>query len=99
MNKKNLSIFHFSHFPLFPLSIFHENLFFSLCRHPDKSSDPSAESKFVEIKQAYELLVDPDRRKLFDQHGITNEDANYHKRPDYSQYGRFATDPFEDLFG
>lgn len=71
-----------------------------LYRHPDKNSDPLAEPKFVEIKKAYELLADADRRNLYDSRGITNEDAfisrNNH---DYSQYGRFATDPFEEFFG
>lgn len=68
--------------------------------HPDKSSKPNAETKFVEIKQAYELLADTDRRKAFDLHGITNEDSHlYRDQHDYSQYGRFAPDPFEEFFG
>lgn len=75
-------------------------LVFVFFRHPDKSSDPLAESKFVEIKKAYELLSDTERRSAFDLHGVTHEDAfasrNSH---DYSQYGRFASDPFEEFFG
>uniref|UniRef100_A0A182W7L1 DnaJ homolog subfamily C member 10 n=1 Tax=Anopheles minimus TaxID=112268 RepID=A0A182W7L1_9DIPT len=60
--------------------------------HPDKSKDPDAETKFVEIKQAYELLA-------YDQHGITNEDAVLERnRPHYSNYGRFH-DPFEHFYG
>ncbi|XP_058820805.1 dnaJ homolog subfamily C member 16 isoform X2 [Topomyia yanbarensis] len=67
--------------------------------HPDKSDHPEAETKFVEIKQAYELLSDSERRKAYDLHGITNEDAYlYKERPDYSSYGRFP-DPFEQFFG
>lgn len=69
-----------------------------LSRHPDKSKHPEAEAKFIEIKQAYELLSDSERRKAFDMHGITNEDY-YRQRPDYSGYGRFAPDPFEEFFG
>lgn len=72
----------------------------SFFRHPDKSDDPMAETKFVEIKKAYELLSDNERRNAFDLHGVTHEDAfasrNGH---DYTQYGRFATDPFEEFFG
>lgn len=69
-------------------------------RHPDKSDDPLAESKFVEIKKAYELLSDNERRNAFDLHGVTNEDAfNMRNNHDYTQYGRFATDPFEEFFG
>lgn len=72
----------------------------SFFRHPDKSNSPEAENKFVEIKQAYELLSDSDRRRNYDLHGITNEDAHIYKdRPDYSQYGRFSFDPFEEFFG
>lgn len=69
-------------------------------RHPDKTSDPIAESKFVEIKKAYELLADNDRRNAFDLHGVTHEDAFASRaNHDYSHYGRFATDPFEEFFG
>lgn len=70
------------------------------CRHPDKSDNPKAEEKFVEIKKAYELLADAERRKAYDLHGITNEDAKILKGShDYSNYGRFAPDPFEEFFG
>lgn len=65
--------------------------------HPDKSDDPAAEARFVEIKQAYEILSDPERRKLFDQHGITDEDSARQKR-DYSYYNRFSMDPLDELF-
>lgn len=68
--------------------------------HPDKSSDPDAEQRFVEIKQAYELLADADRRRAYDQHGVTSEDSHiFREQHDYSHYGRFAPDPFEDFFG
>ncbi|XP_035912827.1 dnaJ homolog subfamily C member 16 [Anopheles stephensi] len=67
--------------------------------HPDKSKHPEAETKFVEIKQAYELLSDTDRRRAYDQYGITNEDAVLDRnRPDNSNYGRFQ-DPFEHFYG
>lgn len=62
-------------------------------RHPDKTSDPTAESRFVEIKQAYELLSDPDKRYKYDQHGITDFDT-----PKIQEYTRFQTHPFEDFF-
>ncbi|KAM3961733.1 dnaJ homolog subfamily C member 16 l(3)80Fg [Aphomia sociella] len=68
--------------------------------HPDKNENPNAESRFVEIKQAYELLSDTERRQAYDLHGITNEDDHlYKQRHDYSQYARFSNDPFEEFFG
>lgn len=54
----------------------------------------------MQINKAYELLADSDRRSAFDLRGVTNEDAFIRKNgPDYSQYGRFSTDPFEEFFG
>ncbi|CAF0712902.1 unnamed protein product [Brachionus calyciflorus] len=40
--------------------------------HPDKNPDKSAEVKFREIVEAYEVLSDPDKRKTYDQQGDTN---------------------------
>lgn len=78
-------------------------LFVVLCidsRHPDKNDDPSAHEKFVEIKKAYELLSDTERRQAYDTRGITNEDAFIPRgQQDYGRYARFANDPFEEFFG
>lgn len=64
--------------------------------HPDKNPSPGAEAKFIEINQAYELLMDPERRRLFDTTGQTEEQPNFRKQHDYSSYRRF--DPFDDIF-
>jgi chaperone protein DnaJ len=45
--------------------------------HPDVNpNDKSAEAKFKEISAAYEVLGDPDKRKLYDQHGANWEAAH-----------------------
>lgn len=61
--------------------------------HPDKAGDQMTE-KFVEIKQAYELLSDTERRKRYDLKGITEE--NYDGSNEYN-YQEFKFDPFDDI--
>lgn len=45
--------------------------------HPDKNTDdPDAEQKFVEISNAYDVLIDPDKRAKYDQFGESAFDPN-----------------------
>ncbi|KAK0635913.1 hypothetical protein B0T17DRAFT_63420 [Bombardia bombarda] len=38
--------------------------------HPDKNpNDETAKDKFVEVSEAYEALIDPESRKVYDQYG------------------------------
>ncbi|XP_041451721.1 dnaJ homolog subfamily C member 16, partial [Drosophila obscura] len=68
--------------------------------HPDKNQVPGAEEKFVEIKKSYELLSDSNRRRIYDRHGVIDEDSHYlQQKHDYSGYDRFASDQAEDIFG
>ena len=47
--------------------------------HPDLNLDPESQAKFIEVNTAYELLSDPDRRRSYDNHGITEDSPNFRK--------------------
>lgn len=68
--------------------------------HPDKSDgDEEASRKFKQVAEAYEILSDPDKRKAYDNRGMSGaRDAGFQgfeaNRDIYQQYG----DIFGDLF-
>lgn len=37
--------------------------------HPDVSKEPDAEAKFRDVSEAYDVLIDDDKRKLYDVYG------------------------------
>ena len=59
--------------------------------HPDKNKAPDAQDKFVKLTKAYELLSDPERRRMYDNHGVTEDSPNFNKKHDYSQYNRLIS--------
>lgn len=62
--------------------------------HPDKNpNDPTAKDKFVEVSSAYEALIDPELRRIYNQHG--HEGVERHKESGGAAHR--AHDPF-DLF-
>jgi DnaJ-domain-containing protein 1 len=36
--------------------------------HPDVSSEPNAQEKFIQINEAYDVLKDPEQRAMYDEH-------------------------------
>ena len=70
--------------------------------HPDVNKSPDAEAKFKEINQAYSVLIDKDKRSLYDQFGHGAVDGTWGteennsentSNPNESNYA-----PYEDLF-
>jgi len=59
--------------------------------HPDRNSDPDAESKFKKISSAYEVLSDEDKRKNYDTFGTAGRPNSFDMNDIFSQFG--------DMFG
>ncbi len=60
--------------------------------HPDRNKDANASDKFKEVSEAYAVLSDPQKRKMYEQYG----EAGVHQN--YSQEDIFRGANFDDIF-
>jgi molecular chaperone DnaJ len=69
--------------------------------HPDRNhgdTSKDAEAKFKEVKEAYEMLSDSQKRAAYDQYGHAGVDPNMRGGPGAEGFGGFA-EAFGDIFG
>ncbi|QCI18713.1 molecular chaperone DnaJ [Buchnera aphidicola] len=74
--------------------------------HPDRNQgDKNAENKFKEIKEAYEVLINQEKRNAYDQYGHAafenghNQNTTYSTFTSSTDFGDIFGDVFGDIFG
>ena len=70
--------------------------------HPDRNQGDKAkeaEAQFKEVKEAYEMLSDPQKRAAYDQYGHAGVDPNMRGGPGGGEYAGGFGEAFGDIFG
>jgi len=74
--------------------------------HPDRNKSPEAAEHFKEISEAYAVLSDPEKKKLYDQYGHAGVDGKYSTEDIFSGargnfdevFSNFGSSGFDSIF-
>ncbi len=67
--------------------------------HPDRNKSAEAGEHFKEISEAYAVLSDQEKRKIYDQYGHAGVDGKYSTEDIFQGASGNFNDVFNDLFG
>lgn len=67
--------------------------------HPDRNKSSEAAEHFKEISEAYAILSDSEKRRVYDQHGHAGVDGKYSTEDIFQGASGNFNDIFSDLFG